>query len=123
WKTFRPDVFSINPSLQPERANPRIHEIKVSRADFLSDVANPRKREAYLSIAETVYYVVPEGLVTPDEVPQGLGLIVERSADNFALLKRPKKRNVVLQPWHYLAMVLKPGQFPPGSDQDGFHLE
>ena len=72
--TPRTDVFSIEPSLKHERANPCIHEVKVSRADFLSDLAKPEKREAYAGMAEAVYYVAPEGIIQPAEVPEGWSL-------------------------------------------------
>lgn len=112
FQYVRPDVFSIEPSLKHERANPCIHEVKVSRADFLSDLAKPEKREAYAGMAEAVYYVAPEGIIQPAEVPEGFGLLVETADGEFKLLKRPKKRKVELKSWHYLAMVLKRGQLP-----------
>ena len=112
WECVRPDVFSIKPSLQLKYANPTIHEVKVSRADFLGDLARPEKREAYAKMSEVVYYVAPEGLISPDEVPQGFGLLVEMEEGKFTLAKRPKRRKVELQAHHYLNMIVKPGQYP-----------
>jgi hypothetical protein len=116
FQYVRPDVFSIEPTLKHERANPCVHEIKVSRADFLTEMAKPEKREAYAGMAEAVYFVAPEGIIKPEEVPDGCGLLVEAPSGEFKLLKRPRKRKVVLEPWHYLAMVLKRGQ-PPGDNE------
>lgn len=112
WQCVRPDVFSIAPSLQMKYANPCVHEVKVSRADFLCDLAKPEKREAYAAMAEAVYYVAPEGIIDPSEVPQGFGLLVEREGEGFVLTKRPRKRKVELQPIHYLNMIVKPGTYP-----------
>lgn len=112
WKVIRPDVFSILPSLNLKGANPCIHEVKVSRADFLSDLAKPEKREAYAAMSEAVYYVAPEGIIAPADIPQGFGLIVEREENQFHLVKRPRKREVNLQPQHYLNMIIKPGRYP-----------
>jgi len=112
WQCVRPDVFSIAPSLQSKYTNPCVHEVKVSRADFLSDVAKPEKREAYAAMAEAVYYVAKDGIIDPAEVPQGYGLLVERQDGEFVLAKRPRKRKVELQPHHYLNMIVKPGEYP-----------
>jgi hypothetical protein len=47
-------------------------EIKVSRADFLRET--PRKRAPWQAICHRFVYAVPTGLITPDEVPDGIGL-------------------------------------------------
>lgn len=117
WQCVRPDVFSIFPSLNLKGANPCVHEVKVSRSDFLSDIAKPEKREAYAAMSEAVYYVAPEGMIAPNEIPAGFGLLVERKEGEFVLLKRPRKRKVELQPQHYLNMIVKPGTYP---DEYGF---
>lgn len=108
----RPDVYSILPSLNLKGANPCVHEVKVSRADFLSDLAKPEKRAAYAMMAEAVYYVAPEGMIDPKEVPQGFGLLIERGEGEFVLAKRPRKRKIELQSQHYLNMIIKPGMYP-----------
>lgn len=113
-RLVRPDVFSIAPSLQLKYANPCVHEVKVNRADFISDLSKPEKREAYSAMAEAVYYVTPAGLIDPKEIPQGFGLLVEKEPGQFALVKRPRKRKVALQPHHYLNMIVKPGAYPAG---------
>ena len=112
WQCVRPDVFSILPSLQLKYANPCIHEVKVSRSDFLGDLAKPEKREAYAKMAEAVYYVAPDGMIDPKELPQGFGLLTEREEGVFVLAKRPRKHKVELQPHHYLNMIVKPGVYP-----------
>ena len=85
----------------------------MARTYFLSDLANAGKREGYAKIAEAVYYVAPEGLIAVAEVPMGLGLLVERCVGEFVLLKRPKKQPVVLEPHHFLNLLIKPGKLPP----------
>jgi hypothetical protein len=50
-------------------------EIKVSRADFFTDVREPAKQEAWRAITHRHAYAVPKGMVRPDEVPAGSGLI------------------------------------------------
>jgi hypothetical protein len=107
-------VFSINPTLNIKSANPCIHEVKVSRADFLSDIAKPEKLSSYHLIAEVVYFVAPKGIIELDEIPDGFGFIVENENGEFVQLKRAKRRPTSLEPHHYLNLILKPGELPLG---------
>ncbi|ABE47278.1 hypothetical protein [Polaromonas sp. JS666] len=112
WKHVRPDVFSIAPTLDMKTANPCVHEVKVSRADFLSDKAKPEKRQAYAMLAQAVYYVAPEGMIQLHELPKEVGLLVEVKAGQFTLVKRARKNKMTLQPHHFLNLIVKPGQYP-----------
>lgn len=47
------------------------YEIKVSRSDFLGD----NKWHLYLQYCNEFFFVVPKGLVSKDELPEGVGLI------------------------------------------------
>lgn len=112
-KRVRPDVFSITPDLDMKRADPCVHEVKVSRADYLSDLAKPEKRRSYASISRALFYVTPAGLIKPEELPPGAGLLQETTPGEFELIKRPKRSNVQLQPHHFLNLLIKPGDYPP----------
>lgn len=46
-QAIRPDVFSVAANYDEKRINPCVDEVKVSRADFLADVARPEKRAGY----------------------------------------------------------------------------
>lgn len=50
-------------------------EVKVSRADFLSDIKDPSKQAPWRQAATRHAYAVPAGLVMPEEVPEGSGLV------------------------------------------------
>lgn len=54
-------------------ANPTLwgYEIKVSRSDFLQD----NKWPDYLSMCNELYFVCPSGLIAPEEIPDGVGLL------------------------------------------------
>ncbi len=51
-------------------------EVKVTRADFLSDLRNPAKQAPWRELAQRHAYAVPKGLVGECEVPAGSGLLV-----------------------------------------------
>ncbi|VBQ36325.1 hypothetical protein [Burkholderia pseudomallei] len=112
-QAIRPDVFSMTTTYDEKRINPCVDEVKVSRADFLADVAKAEKRAGYAKIAEVVYYSVPAGMVKPTEVPAECGLLVEHELGQFEVVKRPKKRHVTLTTHHFMNLILKPGEFTP----------
>ena len=74
----RPDVFSIVPALDPQRTQPWTCEVKVSRADFLSDIRSG-KWKRYRRFSCRIWFAAPAGLIRPDEMPNGLGLIEYRA--------------------------------------------
>jgi len=91
WGVVRPDVFACLPSLKARNAAPAIYEVKVSRSDFLADLAKPQKRAAYADLAEAVYYVCADGLISKTELPDGFGLLCETDPGVFVLKKRAKR--------------------------------
>lgn len=60
-------------------------EIKVSRQDFLRDDKWPN----YLPYCNEFYFVAPHGLIDPDEVPEGSGLLA--ASINYAKIFTKKK--------------------------------
>lgn len=91
WGVVRPDVFACKPALKAQKAEPAIYEVKVSRADFLADIAKPEKRLAYTELAQAVYYCCPDGMLSPTEIPEGFGLIFEDKGGNFVIAKKAKR--------------------------------
>jgi len=69
----RADVVEVKPSYT--RFCVSIYEIKVSRADFHSDIRT-EKWKGYLEHCHRFYFTLPSGLVKKREVPEGAGLIV-----------------------------------------------
>lgn len=75
-----PEGWSLRSSIPRRRIDALIFastgitavEIKVSRADFRRDT--DEKRRAWRSVTNRFVYLVPKGLVTPDEVADGCGL-------------------------------------------------
>lgn len=114
-KASRPDVFSIKPTYNTSQLNPVVHEIKVSRSDFLSDIKRPEKRASYEQYAEAFYFVCPSGLIGTTEIPDGSGLVYEQEVGVFEMVKRAKRKKVILAPRTYMNLILKPGKLDPLS--------
>lgn len=80
WCVARPDVFSIRNTTVEAYAQPLVHEVKVRRADLLSDLRLADKRASYLDLGEC-WYVLGEDargrcIAAPDEVPPECGVLV-----------------------------------------------
>lgn len=75
WAMAMPDVYSIRHTTREDLVEPIAHEIKVSRADLLSDLRRQGKAAAYLALASQCWYVLREGIATADEVPAAYGVV------------------------------------------------
>ena len=70
----RLDAFALN--ALPHTAMKRVcYEVKMSRADFLSELRQPLKRRIGMRYSNEFYFVAPAGLVGPTEIPPDCGLI------------------------------------------------
>lgn len=78
WQMAMPDVFSVRHTSVAGYLQPQVHEIKVRRADLLSDLRQAGKREAYLDMAGSCWYVLAEGIGEADEVPLECGVLLAR---------------------------------------------
>lgn len=70
----RLDVFVMNtyPSNHFRRI---VYEIKIDRADFLREIAQPNKRAGAEFFANECYFAAPAGLIKVRELPDGWGLV------------------------------------------------
>lgn len=80
WCMARPDVFSIRNTSVPTYVDPTVHEVKVRRADLLSDLKNEAKRAAYLDLGECWYVLGCDAhgrcIAQPQEVPPECGVML-----------------------------------------------
>lgn len=69
----------------------RLIEVKVSRSDFFRD----RKKIAHLfpdsAIGRRRWYMTPTGLVRPEEVPEGWGLVTVEGASATVIVEAPER--------------------------------
>lgn len=104
----RPDVFSIIPTYNKKKLLPIVHEIKVSRSDFLTDIKKPEKRGTYYLIAEKVFYVAPMGMLKADEIPEGFGFMeYDKEKDKFITVIKPKKHKIEMTDEYFLNLIVK----------------
>ena len=82
------DVITVNPSYN--KFNLDIYEVKVTRSDFLGEIKK-KKYEASLPHCNRFYFATLSGVCKPEEIPDGIGLIV-RGDNGWSTVKRAKKR-------------------------------
>jgi len=76
WVMAMPDVYSIRHTSVERYLAPVAHEVKVRRADLLSDLRRPAKGAAYRWLASECWYVIAEGIAQPEEIPAVYGVLV-----------------------------------------------
>ena len=65
------------------------HEVKVSRSDWLAELADPSKAEAWKRYCDRWWLVAPAGVVRDRELPQGWGLLVPSAKGLRAAVMAP----------------------------------
>jgi hypothetical protein len=111
WRMARPDLYSVRHSSVESYLQPQVHEVKASRADLLSDLRHAAKRQAYAWLCSECYYVFPEGVAQPKEIPEQFGVWVLRGslADGEFELLRPARHQPCKLPfavWMALAKAM-----------------
>jgi len=91
WAMARPDVYSIRHTTVEAYLEPLVHEIKVNRADLLSDLRHEAKRAAYLALSSECWYVIRQGVAQPQEIPPQFGVMLAGDAGLEVARAAPKR--------------------------------
>lgn len=75
----QPDVIGFRSSCSA------IIEVKVSRSDFFADRKKPERSVGGLGLYR--FYLCPEGMITPDELPPKWGLLYAKGRSVIAVVK------------------------------------
>jgi len=73
WNGEIPDAIGFRTAAEDEGSV--VVEVKVSRGDFHADRAKAHRKEGALGMGLYRYYFAPEGIISPQELPQGWGLV------------------------------------------------
>lgn len=119
WVMAMPDVFSIRNSTVEAYLAPIVHEIKVRRADLLSDLRNRSKRAAYLHLSSECWYVLAEGIAQADEIPAECGVLIARAEATLEVARPAPRRPTVMRlgTWTALARANALPPWRPDDDQ------
>ena len=102
----RIDAWAI--SLWPSRGvGPVAYEVKVSRADWLRELKQPRKREQAMALSQEFFVAAPAGVVRVDELPAGCGLIEVSPDLTSRIVVAAPQRTVADPPWQFVAAIAR----------------
>lgn len=116
WVMAMPDVFSIRHTTREDSVEPVAHEIKVSRADLLSDLRRPDKGLAYAALAGEAWYVLREGIGDADDVPPPFG-VMSAGPKTLEVLRPAGRRPMQLAFGTWMALV-RHGALPAVADDE-----
>ena len=111
----RPDVFSVRRTSVEDYLQPMVHEVKVSRADLLSDLRHAAKRESYQWLSCETYYVLPADVAEPHEIPEDFGVWLLNGTDRSGTLDlvRPARHVPCKLPFEVWMALAKATPCPP----------
>ena len=114
WAVAMPDVYSIRHTTVEDYTEPIVHEIKVSRADLMSDLRSASKGAAYLALSSQCWYVLREGIARPDEVPACYGVMFASS--NSLEVARPAPKRPLTPSFPIWMALARANAEPPADD-------
>ena len=79
-------------------------EIKVTIADFKSEMKQPNKRMPAIAFSNYFSFATPRGLIDPAELPKGAGLIEFRGSKG-KFIKEPQHTTVESPGWNTVAAL------------------
>lgn len=111
------DLFAVHRYTRRRRAV--AYEIKVSRADFAREIRHPEKRRAAEAVSTECLFAVPIGMVKPDEVPEGWGLVEVMKGPKCRTSVQPQQRPMPPWPWAVTNGVMRRvEQYTTGLDSE-----
>ena len=115
-KSFTVDFLKSSRSIDVLTINSRpfkqyriiAHEIKTSRNDFLYEIKHPEKRTLAIKYSNQFFFVTPQKLVKPSEIPIGCGLleVMETQFRGTKFLTIDRIKNATISPAAPLPMSL-----------------
>jgi hypothetical protein len=116
WVMAMPDVYSIRHTTVDAYLEPVVHEIKVRRADLLSDLRHAAKRAAYLALGTQCWYVIRRGIAEPREIPSECGVMLA-DASGLEVARPAPKRPLQMSFGLWMALA-RAAPLDLGPDQD-----
>lgn len=83
----RIDLVAVKPH-QYAHKDIRGYEVKLTKECFFRD----NKYENYLDVVHRLYFAAPQGVLSKEDIPDGLGLII-RNAKGWHVVKAPRRNN------------------------------
>jgi hypothetical protein len=95
---------------------PAAHEIKVTRADLLSDLRQPHKREAYRALSSQCWYVLKQGIADAEEIPMEFGVMFAGDGGALEVARPAPKRALRLPLGTWMALARADAEPPTDGE-------
>lgn len=82
-------------------------EVKVSKADFMSEIRNPKKRRAGLRLSNEFYFVTPEKMLKVEDIPVECGLMEITELGKIREVIPAPFRDIEPPTWLFMASVAR----------------
>jgi hypothetical protein len=105
WRNRRLDALAVRVEGGPP--SPRAFEIKTSRSDWAHELRDPDKRRLAVELANEFYFVVPQGLVPVNEVPDDCGLLEIGPGRRILKTREAPFTTSEIPDWYLLRDILK----------------
>lgn len=83
------------------------HEIKVDRGDWLRELQQPEKSDAFAKYVDAWYLVAPPGVVRLEELRTDWGLLELTGADSLRVRRQATAREPAMMDRNMLAAILR----------------
>ena len=84
------------------------YEIKVSRADWLRELKDPRKRVEAMSLSNRFFFVFASGIYKKGDLPRDdCGILEITSEKRIKLIRRAKRRKIKPMPIDFIAALAR----------------
>lgn len=103
WR--RMDLFAVN-CWRSKGYRAVAYEVKVSRADFKREMEHPDKRAICEKVAHDCYFATPAGLIKPEELPVGWGLM-EVNGSAMKIVRVAPQRPTVEWPMPFMLAIAR----------------
>lgn len=118
----RIDAWSIQTA--PSKGNHRVaYEVKASRGDFTRDLRQPQKQRPARLLSNQFYYVAPQGLIKPEDLPLWAGLLEckqpEAASGQFYLTRTVDAPFFETEPpsWRFVVSLIRHAAKHSGTDR------
>jgi hypothetical protein len=118
WAMAVPDVFSIRHTTLEDHVAAIAHEVKVRRADLLSDLRRPAKAQAYHALAGECWYVLKAGIGSAEEIPEAYGVMFAQDSGALEVV-RPAPRRPMRLPFAVWMALARAAPQPNDDDAQG----
>lgn len=83
------------------------HEVKVSRADWLTELADPSKADAFRRYCDRWWLVVPDRAIVRDDLPDGWGLLALDKTGRLRTYRRAPRLDPEPHPPTFRASLMR----------------